>query len=125
MSDTVKDYHDLQVWRKGIELAEHVYRLTGEPSFPKSEQYGLVSQMRRAAVSVPSNIAEGQGRRSAKDFVRFLYVARGSLAELDTQAVLAHSFGYLTDESHGEVARQIDELQRMLFALIRTLGDSK
>jgi four helix bundle protein len=80
-------YRDLKVWQKSIDLAEHIYRLTA--SFPSSEIYGLASQLRRAAVSIPSNVAEGWGRRNRKDYGRFILIAQGSNDELQTQLVIA------------------------------------
>ena len=91
-----RNYRDLVVWQNSIKIAKAVYRLTEK--FPKNETYALADQIRRAAVSVPSNIAEGQARKSPGDFRRFLYIALGSLAEVDTQLVLAQEFGYLTIE---------------------------
>lgn len=87
----VLSYRDLKVWVKGISLAKQVYELTG--GFPKSEMYGLTSQMRRAAVSVPSNIAEGHARRHRKEFRQFIHHALGSLAELDTMRIIATYMG--------------------------------
>ncbi len=121
----INTYRDLLVWQKGIGLTRRVYELTDGPAFPDREKYGLVSQMRRAVVSVPSNIAEGQARRGQKEFVHFLYIARGSLAELDTQCVIAHELGYLSKECQDELLQMIDELQRMLFGLIRKLGGGR
>src|SRR4030067_692480 len=89
----VKNYRDLMVWQLGVKLAKEVYTLTNK--FPRHEIYGLADQLRRAAVSVPSNIAEGQARRAPTDFRRFLHISLGSLAEVDTQLVLAQEFGYL------------------------------
>ncbi len=89
-------FHELKVWQLGMEVAEHVYRLTA--NFPKSETYGLSSQMRRSAVSIPSNIAEGQGRDSTKEFLHFLAIAFGSICELETQLLLANRFNYLSNE---------------------------
>ena len=92
------DVEKLQVWQLAIDLAEKVYEITNK--FPKQEMYGLADQMRRAAVSIPSNIAEGKGRRTTKDFIHFLYVAQGSLNELATQIKLARRIGYLTPEDY-------------------------
>ena len=88
----VKSFRDLDVWRLGVELAETVYRVTAR--FPKAELFGLTSQMRRAAVSIPSNIAEGRARNSSREFLYFLSVSRGSLAELETQLELAIRLDY-------------------------------
>jgi len=92
-----KSYRDLEVWRLGLDLVETIYRCTTE--FPKSEIYGLAAQMRRAAVSVPSNIAEGQARTSSREFLHFLSFAIGSLAELATQIELASRLGYMEAEA--------------------------
>jgi len=86
-------HKDLDIWKLEIELVEKVYEITAE--FPKEEIYGLTNQMRRAAVSIPSNISEGAARSSKKEFIQFLYVALGSLAELETQAIISEKLGYL------------------------------
>jgi four helix bundle protein len=115
----VKNYRDLIVWRRGIKLAKEIYQLTGK--FPQQEMFGLTNQMRRASVSIPSNIAEGQGRQYRKEFVQFLYMAVGSLAELDTQLVLAEEFGYLVSEESLPLIQEIGEMRKMLFGLIHSL----
>jgi four helix bundle protein len=92
------DVEKLKVWQHSMDLAAKVYEITDK--FPKHEMYSLADQMRRAAVSIPSNIAEGKGRRTTKDFIHFLYVARGSLNELSTQIKLAKRIGYLTPEDY-------------------------
>jgi four helix bundle protein len=91
-------FRDLDVWRLGLELAELVYRCTAR--FPRSEVFGLSAQMRRAAVSIPSNIAEGRARNSSREFLHFLSISRGSLAELDTQLELAIRLDYTHSELH-------------------------
>jgi len=93
---SAKNYRELLVWQEGIRLAKAVYKLTEK--FPRQETYALADQIRRAVVSVPSNIAEGQARKAPADFRRFLHISLGSLAEVDTQLVLAHEFGYLSKE---------------------------
>jgi four helix bundle protein len=115
----VGGYKDLLVWRKGIELVKEIYRVT--KSFPADERFGLVSQMRRAAVSIPSNIAEGQARRTTGEFIQFLSHAEGSLAELDTQTVLAVELGYINNAQVASATELVSELKRMLNALRRTL----
>ena len=112
-------YVDLRVWQQGMELARNVYRATER--FPRSELYGLVNQMRRAAVSVPSNIAEGKGHRSNPEFCRFLYHARGSLLELETQIRLAVQLQYLTEERGNELLQLSGPLAQSLNALIHSL----
>lgn len=102
-------------------LAENVYKLTH--NFPKEEIYGLTSQIRRCVVSIPANIAEGQGRRSKKEFQQFLGHSRGSLLELDTHLELALRFGYLNSESYQKVKPQIEEVGRLVNGLMRSLGN--
>jgi four helix bundle protein len=121
MSDEIKagNYKDLLVWQKGIALVKHIYHVTGV--FPGDEKHGLVSQMRRAAVSVPSNIAEGQARHSTGEFVQFLSHAEGSVAELDTQLIIAVELGYCTPTQVQEAFELISELRKMLNALRRKL----
>ncbi len=114
-----RGYKDLLVWRKGIDLVKEIYRMT--KPFPAEERFGLISQMRRAAVSVPSNIAEGQARRTTGEFVQFLSQAEGSIAELDTQLVLAVELGYAEAAQVASAAELVSELRRMLNALRRTL----
>ena len=108
-------YQDLIAWRKAIQLALEVYRCT--KAFPKEELYGLTSQMRRAAVSVASNIAEGKGRYSRREFVQFLYCARGSLLELQTQLFLARELEYLQSNVSRRIKDEADELGRILNGL--------
>jgi four helix bundle protein len=115
----IRDYKDLQVWQKGMELAKDVYRLTRD--FPSDEKFGLVSQMRRAAVSVPSNLAEGQARNTTGEFVQFISHAEGSLAELDTQLRLAVALGFCKPSDAKAVGSQVIEIQKMLKGLRRKL----
>jgi len=109
----------LLVWRKGIDLVKEIYRMT--KAFPADERFGLVSQMRRAAVSIPSNIAEGQARKTTGEFVQFLSQAEGSLAELDTQLILAVELGYSNPTQVASATGLVSELKRMLNALRRAL----
>jgi len=111
MTETVRSYRELKVWQKGIELVKMVYRLT--QSFPKSEIYGLASQMQRAAVSISSNIAEGQGRQHTGEFRQFLHIAIGSAAELDTQLVVAVELDYATAENAQPLFDLILEIRKM------------
>jgi len=109
-----KRYKDLQVWQEAMTLAELVYaKLAG---FPRVELYGLADQLRRAVTSIPSNIAEGSGRDSDRDFLRFLVIARGSLFEVDTQLTLAERFHYM--EYDQALARQFESVSKLLYALI-------
>lgn len=114
-----KNYRELIVWQDGIKLAKTVYKLTEK--FPKHEIYALADQIRRAVVSVPSNIAEGQARKAPGDFRRFLHIALGSLAEVDTQLILAQEFDYLSKEDVDPLDGQIQDLRRKLYALINSL----
>ncbi len=110
-------YKDLLVWQKGLSLVKRIYQIT--PNFPDEEKFGLVSQMRRASISIPSNMAEGQARRTTKEFIQFVSPAEGSAAELDTQLTLATQLGYC---SGGEEALELlSELRKMLNALRRKL----
>jgi len=118
-SAKAEGYRDLLVWRKGIDLVKEIYRLTRP--FPTDERFGLVSQMRRAAVSVPSNIAEGQARRTTGEFVQFVSQAEGSLAELDTQLIIAAELGYAKSAQVSPAMDLVSELKRMLNALRRAL----
>jgi four helix bundle protein len=114
-SEFVRDYKDLVVWQKGMELAERVYWLT--KPFPGEEKFGMVAQMRRAAVSVPSNLAEGQARGTTGAFVQFISHAQGSLAELDTQLRLCVRLGLYRTSDTDTIAGLVAELQRMLNGL--------
>ena len=114
-----RNYRDLVVWQDSIQLAKAIYKLTEK--FPKHETYALADQIRRAVVSVPSNIAEGQARKAPGDFRRFLHIALGSLAEVDTQLVLAQEFGYLVKGEVDGLFEQIQVLRKKLYALINSL----
>ena len=121
--ESVKRPHEgLEVWRDAMDLVEAVYRMTS--SFPDSERFGLTSQMRRAAVSVPSNIAEGAARRSRADYLRFLGIARGSLSELDTQIQIADRLGFTAPAAGVEalVDRVFAKLTAQMKALARVSG---
>ncbi len=119
MGDEVKSHEDLRIWKGARTLVLEIYKLTSE--FPKHEIYGLISQMRRASVSVPSNIAEGAGRRSPGDFCRFLYYASGSLTELETQLYLSGELGYADKDLVSELKKEIILLRRQIYATIRSL----
>lgn len=112
-------YRDLKVWQLAMELAEDIYKLCAE--FPRQEIYGLSSQLQRAAVSIPSNIAEGQARNTNKEFGYFLGIARGSLAELETQIMLAQRLGYLAAEKTNLVLEKAEEIGKMLKGLQKSI----
>src|SRR3989344_1662712 len=109
-------YKDLIVWQKSVELVTQVYRLTG--NFPQNETYGLISQMRRSAVSIPSNIAEWSKRNTKKDFNQFLAIALGSAAELETQLEIANRLGFGAKIDTHSIMKGLDEIMRMLYKLI-------
>ena len=109
------NHKQLKVWQKAMKLVVHVYKAT--QTFPNHEQYGLISQMRRSAVSIPSNIAEGYGRHSDKEIVRFLDIARGSIYELDTQIEISRQLNYLSKKDFDIVFGLLDETSRMLSGL--------
>ena len=113
-------YRELRAWRQAVELALEVYRLT--ESFPRSELYGLTAQIRRSAVSVPSNIAEGKGRFSDREFGLFLRHARGSLLELETQLFIAGRLGYLSERAAELSARDTEQLAKTLNALLNVVS---
>ena len=117
----INSYKDLIVWQKGVGLTKEIYTLTRK--FPVEERFGLVSQMRRSAVSVPSNIAEGRGRTSRKDFVHFLRIANGSAMELETQVIIAKDIYSKIDFSKAE--NLLIEIQKMLSVMIKKLNEAK
>ena len=114
---TIKSHKDLDVWQKAMAFVVNIYQLTSE--FPQAEKYGLASQIQRAAVSVPSNIAEGAARKGSKEFVQFLYVALGSLAEVETQVEIAHKLGYA--KNMDDLDNDLTNIRRMLLGLINYL----
>jgi four helix bundle protein len=116
---TIRSYQDLDVWKKSLHLVKTTYSLIA--NFPASERYGLTSQIQRAAISIPANIAEGRGRSSRKEFLYFLKVACGSLAELETHLFIAIELGYLTPSECSGFFTQTAEIGRMLNGLINAL----
>lgn len=112
-------HRSLAVWQHGMELARLLYKAT--ENFPRNEEFGLKSQLRRAGVSLPSNIAEGAARETDRDYLRFLFMARGSSAEIETQLELAHDFGYLSREALGEIWPVYQEFGKSLSGLIRKI----
>lgn len=115
----IRSYKDLLVWQRAIELAVNIYKLTNY--FPKEERFGLTSQMRRAAVSIPSNIAEGRSRKTRKDFVQFLRIAHGSLAELESQIEIASQIDSTKHIDYTHVLTLIEEIGKMLNGMIKKL----
>ncbi len=112
----VQSYKDLDVWQKAVELVLSIYAATKE--FPREELYGLTSQIRRAAVSVPSNIAEGRAKRSTKDFMRFLNIAYGSIAEVETQIIISHKLGYIEEEKAKFLSEEAARVGRMINGML-------
>jgi four helix bundle protein len=115
----VQNYKDLVAWQKAMDLVVEIYQTTAD--FPTGERFGLTNQVRRAAVSIPSNIAEGQGRGPSQDFVRFLCIARGSLQEVETQIILATRLGYLSQDGCDRLSDRIIELAKIINGLIRSI----
>jgi len=107
-------HKDLDIWKMGLDIVERIYQITGK--FPKDEQFGLTSQMRRAAVSIPSNIAEGAARNSMREFLQYLYVSLGSLSEVETQLLIAERLGYLKDL---DILEHVEHLRRKLLNFIK------
>ncbi len=120
-ADRIRDYRDLIVWQEAMEIARLIYLLTRD--FPREEAFGMTSQMRRAAVSIPSNIAEGFGRAQRKSFVQFLRIAQGSLKELETLAILSNQVGLLKAEGYEDLFARCQRLGRRLVQFVRSLGE--
>ncbi len=116
---SIKSYKELIVWQKAIVLVKEIYKITN--SLPEAEKYGLISQMRRCSISVPSNIAEGWGRLSRKNYIQFLRIARGSLFELETQIILTKELDYISDSE--KIEGLIIEISKMLNAIIKKLTE--
>ncbi|HZV45942.1 MAG TPA: four helix bundle protein [Thermodesulfovibrionales bacterium] len=115
----LKSYKELKVWEKAYQVCLDLYQITR--NFPQEEKYGLTSQIRRAAISIPSNIAEGYGRKTTGEYIQALYVAYGSLCELETQILLAVGLGYLSSEKNTVFQKEIGDVERMLKGLIKSL----
>ena len=115
----LKNYRELKVWQKSYTLCLNIYNAT--KCFPKEEMYGLTSQIRRSAVSIPSNIAEGYGRKTTGDYLRSLYIAYGSICELETQLLLSGDLNYVNQENLKALKGDTEEVERMLKSLIRSM----
>jgi len=116
----IKTFKDLIVWQEAINLVEIIYLQTKE--FPKEELYGLTSQIRRAAVSIPANIAEGNGRKSRKEYLQFLSIANGSISELETHLLIAKRLNYLINEQYEKIQIQLEKVGRLLAGLRKSLN---
>ncbi len=114
------DFRELEVWKQSMDLAEEIYRITR--TFPKEEMFGLTSQMRRSALSIPSNIAEGNGRKLPNDYVRFLRISLGSLLELITQLELARRMEFIPTEMHSSLLAKCNAINKMLASLIKVIS---
>jgi len=112
----MRDFRELEVWRKSIDLVEKIYVITKK--FPDDEKYGLASQLRRAVVSIPSNISEGCGRRTSKDFVNFLHNSFGSLKEVECQLIIADKLDYINRGTFDDIMKEVDDIGRMLRGFI-------
>jgi four helix bundle protein len=119
MKSKIRTYRDLDIWKKGIELVKEIYRLTEK--FPKQEMYCLVPQMRRSAISVPSNVAEGFRRYHNKEYRQFLYVSLGSCAELETQVTIAKELKYIKKDEEDILLERSDHICRMISNLLKKL----
>lgn len=117
IKSSVRTHRELDVWKKSIDFVTKLYKETVD--FPKQEVYGITNQIRRAAISIPSNIAEGAARDSNKEYIRFLYIALGSIAEIETQLIIANNLHYFDDEAFKDLEEDRDEIARMLYGLIR------
>lgn len=121
---SIKSYKDLLIWQKGIEIVTDLYQLV--ENFPKEEQYALTSQLKRAAVSIPSNIAEGYGRNSTQSYIHFVSISRGSLFELETQLLVAQKLKFIKNETlFSNIMNQITEETKMINSFINKLESSK
>jgi four helix bundle protein len=118
----MRPHHKLEAWNQAVELVTEVYRKT--ESFPKEERYGLTSQIRRAAVSIPANIAEGAARFSSREFARFLSNAQGSASELETELLIAHRLGYLDETNFSDLNSQLERIGRLITGLAKHVGST-
>ena len=116
----MKSHKDLNVWQKSMELVLDIYKTTN--SFPKEEIYGLTNQIRRAAVSIPSNIAEGSARNHDKELTQFLYISLGSCAEIETQIILSKDLQYINLETYDKIDKSIKDIRNMLIGLIKSVN---
>ncbi len=115
----MKSHKDLDVWKRSVQLVTSIYEVT--KVFPKEEMYGLTNQIRRAAVSIPSNIAEGAARNHSKEFMQFLYIALGSMSELETQILIGENLKYFLTVDSEKIQNELSEIRKMILGLIRHL----
>jgi four helix bundle protein len=119
----IKNFKDLDVWNLSIDLVKDIYEIT--KSFPRDEKFGIVMQMRRSAISIPSNIAEGKTRQHVKEYMQFLYVALGSCSELETQIIICKELKFMQDSSVVKILETVDHISRMLRNLVKSLTDNR
>lgn len=119
----IKTHKDLDVWKKAVELINIIYSTSS--CFPREERYGLTNQIRRASVSIPANIAEGAARRTQKEYIHFLYVALGSVSELDTLIIIAKNLNYLRENAYKTIMEYLFNIKRLLLGLIRSVSSEK
>ena len=119
MMEKIRTHKDLEVWKNSIKLVTQIYKETNK--FPKTELYGLTSQIRKSALSIPSNISEGAGRNHTKEFIQFLYISMGSLAELETQLIIASNLNYFSNQVLENLNTSIIEIRSQLSGLIKSL----
>ena len=121
--EKIKSFKELRIWQKGMEIVKDTYLLTKK--FPKEELYGLSSQMKRSAISIPSNVAEGFKRYHNKEYSQFLYIALGSIGELETQVIIAQELGFIAKEELEAISEKIDHVSKMTASLINKLKITK
>jgi four helix bundle protein len=119
----MKSHKDLDIWKRSVDLVSLIYTVT--KNFPKEEIYGLTNQIRRAAVSIPSNIAEGAARNHSKEFIQFLFVSLGSLSELETQIIISVNLNFLRNDDSTKIQNELTELRKMILGLIRHIGNKQ
>ena len=118
-----KPHHNLEVWKRSLNYVTRIYKVTAQ--YPDAEKFGLVSQMRRAAVSIPSNIAEGAARNSKKEFINFLHIAQGSAAELETQLFISQNLNFISQNQTDPLLQELEENSKMIIGLQKSLRKSK
>ena len=121
MGNTIRSYKDLIVWQKAVLLVTDIYSTTKQ--FPADERYGIVSQLNRAAVSVPANIAEGWGRKSSKNYLQFLRTSRGSLMEIETLLVISKNLNFLSSANYVQLSEKVEEVGKILHGLIKSINE--
>lgn len=119
----MKSHKDLDVWKRSVALVTSIYTIT--KNYPQYELYGLTNQIRRAAVSIPSNIAEGAARKNTKEFIQFLYIALGSLSELETQIIISHNLKYTSENEINSIQSELTEIRNMILGLVNFLKTKK